>query len=69
LDAAARIATLSPRKHEVLKGLAAGGTNKTIAYDLRISVRTLEVHRARMLDRLGLHSIAVAIRLAILAGL
>jgi two-component system response regulator FixJ len=69
LDAAARIAALSPREREVLKGLAEGGTNKTIAYDLRISVRTLEVHRARMLDRLGLHSIAEAIRLAVLAGL
>ena len=49
-----RIATLSPREREVLDGLLAGRQNKVIAFDLDISVRTVEVHRARALDgRLG----------------
>ena len=43
-----RIAALSPREHDVLAGLLAGRPNKTIAYDLNISVRTVEVHRARL---------------------
>src|ERR1700760_1932163 len=68
-DAAKRIAMLSQRERQVLSGLLAGGINKTIAGDLGISVRTVEIHRARMLDRLGVQSLAEAIRLAVLAGL
>jgi two-component system, LuxR family, response regulator FixJ len=68
-EAAKRIAMLSQREHQVLSGVVAGGTNKTIAGDLGISVRTAEIHRARMLDRLGVQSLAEAIRLAVLADL
>ena len=68
-DAAKRIAMLSQRERQVLSGLLAGGINKTIAGDLGISVRTVEIHRARMLDRLGVQSIAEAIPLAVLSGL
>ena len=67
--AAKRIAKLSRRERQVLSGLLAGGINKTIAGDLGISVRTVEIHRARMLDRLGVQSIAEAIPLAVLSGL
>ena len=67
--AAKRIAKLSRRERQVLSGLLAGGINKTIAGDLGISVRTVEIHRARMLDRLGVQSLAEAIRLAVLSGL
>ena len=67
--AAKQIAMLSQRERQVLSGLLAGGTNKTIAGDLGISVRTVEIHRARMLDRLGVQSLAEAIRLAVLSGL
>ena len=63
------MAKLSPRERQVLDGLVGGRSNKQIAYDLGISVRTVEVHRARMLARLGTHSLAEAIRLAVLAGL
>ena len=52
-DAVRRIATLSPREREVLDQLMAGRPNKLIAYHLGISVRTVEVHRARMMERLG----------------
>jgi len=68
-DAVRRIATLSPREREVLDGLVAGRPNKLIAYDLGISVRTVEVHRARMMERLGVRQLAEAIRLGVMARL
>ena len=69
LDAAQRIAKLSPRERDVLEALVAGASNKVIAFDLGLSVRTVEVHRARMMDRLGTRQLAEAIRLAVLATL
>ena len=65
--AARRIAALSPREREVLEGLVGGRSNKEIAYDLGISVRTVEVHRSRMMERLDVRQFAEAIRLAVLA--
>lgn len=50
--AAALIDTLSPRERQVLEALVAGQPNKVIAIDLGISMRTVEVHRARTMDRL-----------------
>jgi two-component system response regulator FixJ len=69
LEAAQRIVLLSPRERQVLDGLVAGHPNKVIAHDLGISVRTVEVHRARMLQRLGTRRAAEAIRLAVMATL
>ena len=69
LDAVQRIAELRPREREVLEALVAGASNKVIAFDLGLSVRTVEVHRARMMNRLGTHQLAEAIRLAVLATL
>lgn len=66
-EAAQRIAALSPREREVLDALVMGRPNKVIAYDLGISIRTVEVHRARMMDRLGVRQLAEAVRLAVLA--
>jgi two-component system, LuxR family, response regulator FixJ len=66
-DAVARIAQLSPRERGVLDALVAGRPNKLIAFDLGISVRTVEVHRARMMKRLGVRQLAEAVRLAVLA--
>jgi two-component system, LuxR family, response regulator FixJ len=68
-DAARRVATLSTREREVLDGLLAGRPNKLIAYDLGISVRTVEVHRARMMERLGVRQFSEVIRLGVLASL
>jgi two-component system response regulator FixJ len=68
-EAAERIGALSRRERQVLEALSAGRPNKVIAYDLGISVRTVEVHRARMLERLRVRSLAEAIRLAVLATL
>jgi two-component system response regulator FixJ len=69
LAAAQRLAALTRREREVLNALVEGRPNKVIAHDLGISVRTVEVHRARMLDRLGAGRPAEAIRLAVMAGL
>jgi two-component system, LuxR family, response regulator FixJ len=69
LDSAQLIARLSPREREVLDALVAGGSNKIIAFDLGLSVRTVEVHRGRMMERLGTRQLAEAIRLAVLATL
>jgi two-component system response regulator FixJ len=69
MRAAKRVARLSPRERQVLDGLAAGRLTKQIAYDLGISARTVEEHRARMLARLGTRSPAEAVRLAVMAEL
>jgi two-component system response regulator FixJ len=68
-DAARRVANLSPREREVLDGLLTGQPNKLIAYHLGISVRTVEVHRARMMERLGVRQLAEVIRLGVIARL
>jgi two-component system, LuxR family, response regulator FixJ len=68
-QAAQRVAGLSPRERQVLERIVAGKPSKVIAYDLDISVRTVEVHRARLLTRLGTHSMATAIRIAVLSAL
>lgn len=67
--AAARVASLSAREREVLELLMAGKQNKAIARDLDLSPRTVELHRARMMSRLGVSSLAEAVRLAVQAGL
>lgn len=68
-DAAVRIAALSAREQDVLKGLAQGLPNKTIAYDLGISPRTVEVHRANLMTKLGVRSLSEALRIAFSAGI
>ncbi len=68
-DARVRIAALTPREQDVLRGLVRGHPNKTIGYDLGISPRTVEVHRANLMTKLGVHSLSDALRLAFAAGL
>jgi two-component system response regulator FixJ len=68
-DAVRRVAALSTREREVLDGQLAGRANKLIAYDLGISVRTVEVHRARMMERLGLRQLSEVIRVGVMARL
>lgn len=62
--AAIRLAVLTAREREVLKGLAEGLPNKTIAYDLGISPRTVEIHRANLMAKLEVRSLSEALRLA-----
>ena len=64
-----RIAEMSVREREVLNGLLEGKTNKTIARTLGISPRTVEVHRAHLMERLGVRSLPEAVLAAAAAGL
>jgi len=68
-EAKVRVAVLTPREREVLIGLVNGFPNKTIAYDLEISARTVEVHRANLMTKLEVHSLSDALRIAFAAGL
>ena len=61
--------TLSPRQREVLRLIAEGRTTKQIAQELGISVKTVETHRAQLMERLSIRDVAGLVRYAILVGL
>jgi len=63
-DAEVKLQALTPRERDVLDGLAQGLPNKTIAYDLGISPRTVEIHRANLMTKLGVRSLSEALRIA-----
>jgi DNA-binding NarL/FixJ family response regulator len=63
------LATLSPRQREVLRLIAEGRTTKQIAQQLEISVKTVETHRAQLMERLDIHDVASLVRYAIIVGL
>ena len=65
----ARIADMSPRERQVLDGLLASGTNKSIGRALGLSPRTIEGHRSHIMDRLGARSLAEAILMVAEAGI
>jgi two-component system response regulator FixJ len=64
-----RVGQLTARETEVLRGLLAGESNKQLAARLGISLRTVEMHRGNMMERLEVASLAEALRLALEAGL
>ena len=66
-EAVVRLQALTPREREVLDGLAKGLPNKTIAYDLGISPRTVEIHRANVMSKLEVKSLSEALRIAFAA--
>ncbi len=63
----AKLQLLSPREREVLNGLLAGYPNKTIAYDLKLSSRTVEVHRANVMTKMGATNLSELIKMALMA--
>ena len=69
IEARNRIASLSPREREVLDWLSEGRSNKMIALELNISPRTVEIHRANMMSKLGAQHAAEAVRLRLEADL
>lgn len=64
-----RVRSLTPRERQVLDGLLAGQQNKVMAARLNLSRRTVEIHRARMMERLGVRNLCQTLQLAALAGL
>ena len=69
IRAAEMVKALSPRQGQVLKLVASGLLNKQIAAELNLAEKTVKMHRAILMDRLGLHTTADLIRLAVEAGL
>ena len=63
-----KLALLSQREREVLDGLVAGAPNKTIAFDLGISARTVEVYRANVMTKMEAKSLSELVRMAIIAS-
>ncbi|HTI81158.1 MAG TPA: response regulator FixJ [Acetobacteraceae bacterium] len=64
-DIVTRLASLTPKEREVLDKLVEGLPNKTIAYDLGSSPRTVEVHRARVMEKMGARSLPELVRMTI----
>ena len=67
-DARTRLATLTPREHQVMLLAVAGKANKEIAAELKLSHRTVEIHRGRVMEKTGAHSLTSLIELAVASG-
>ena len=69
-DEMARLVEALPRRQrQILAGIVRGVQNKVIAWELELSVRTVEYYRAQMFRRLGIRSVAEAVRIGVAAGL
>ena len=64
-----KLAVLSNRERQVLEGLVAGNANKTIAFDLGISPRTVEIYRANLMTKMSANSLSDLVRMAMMAGI
>ncbi|MGF1563628.1 MAG: response regulator FixJ [Geminicoccaceae bacterium] len=68
-EAATRLKTLTPRERDVLEHLVVGQPNKVIAYELGISPRTIEIHRARVMEKMHARSLSHLVRMALAIGI
>jgi RNA polymerase sigma factor (sigma-70 family) len=66
-EIATRLAELTPREHEVMDMVTAGKPNKEIATALGVSAKTVEAHRARVMDKMRADSLADLVRMALIA--
>ena len=64
-----KLAALSNRERQVLEGLVVGNANKTIAFDLGISPRTVEIYRANLMTKMAANSLSDLVRMAMMAGI
>lgn len=64
-DIIRRINTLTPRETEIMDRMIAGQANKVIAIELDISQRTVEIHRSRVMHKMGTHSLAHLVRMVL----
>ena len=64
-----RLSSLTPRERDVLRWLIEGKSNKIIAFELSISPRTVEIHRARVMEKMRADSLPTLVRMALSAGL
>ena len=67
-EIAARLAQLTPREHEVMEMVTDGRSNKEIAAELGVSAKTVEAHRARVMDKMQADSLAELVRMALIAS-
>jgi len=67
-EIAARLAELTPREHEVMEMVTEGASNREIAAALGVSAKTVEAHRARVMDKMRASSLAELVRMALIAG-
>ena len=65
----ARVDNLTEREKQIMHAIVAGLPNKTIAYDLDISPRTVEVHRANVMSKMGARSLPELVRMVLSAGI
>ena len=68
-DCRQRLARLTPRESDVLREVVAGHANKVIAHRLGISKKTVELHRARVMEKTGANSLSHLVRIALKGGL
>jgi two-component system response regulator FixJ len=68
-ELARRLGSLTPREREVLEQLVLGHSNKAIGRALAISPRTVEIHRARVMEKMGAGSLSHLVRMAFVAGI
>ncbi len=64
-----RIASLTPREKEVMERVTDGKPNKVIALELNVSIKTIEVHRARMMEKMAVGSVAELVKTALQSGM
>jgi len=60
-----RISALTPREHQVMSRVTQGKANKVIAHELNVSIKTIEVHRARMMEKMQANSVAELVKMTI----